>query len=102
MALSLYRLTSQFPAEERYGISSQARRSGVSVAANVAEGHGRITRGEYLQFLGIARGSLCEVETLLVIIRALGFGSEKALSESESLCTSTSKLLNALIRVLKP
>ncbi len=101
MALSLYRLTSVFPSEERWGLTSQIRRAGISSACNIAEGHGRASRGEYLQFLGIARGSLCEVETLLVIARALGFGSDNVQSESETLCTSTSKMLNALIRALK-
>jgi four helix bundle protein len=102
MAISLYRLTSTFPPEERWNMTSQATRAGNSVAQNVAEGYGRKTRGEYLQFLGIARGSLNEVETLLVIIRELGYGDEKALIEAERLCTSTGKLLGALFRSLKP
>jgi four helix bundle protein len=102
MSLSLYRLTSLFPSDERWGLTSQTRRAGVSTALNIAEGYGRASRGEYLQFLGIARGSLCEVETLLVIARDLGYGNEKALSEAELICTSTSKLLNALIRALRP
>ena len=70
MTLTVYKLTGQFPASERFGLTDQLRRAAVSVASNIAEGYGRSTTGEYIQFLGHARGSNCEVETQLVIASA--------------------------------
>ena len=68
---SVYRITSGFPAHEIYGMTSQMRRAGVSVAANISEGHSRNTKGEYRQFPGIAIGSLSELETLTILSRDL-------------------------------
>lgn len=70
---TLYRLSATWPRHEQYGLVSQVRRAAVSVAANVAEGAGRRTTGEFIQFVGIARGSLAEVETLLIIASRLGY-----------------------------
>jgi four helix bundle protein len=61
MSVAIYKLTAGFPKEETYGLSSQLRRAGVSVASNIAEGYARNSRGEYKQFLGMARGSNSEV-----------------------------------------
>ena len=62
-AVEIYRTTDRFPKREIYGITSQLRRASVSVASNIAEGQGRLTAGEFKQFLGHARGSLLEAET---------------------------------------
>jgi four helix bundle protein len=70
MALAIYDLTDAFPPRELYGLTSQLRRAGVSVASNIAEGYSRGSRGEYKQFLGIARGSTAEIQTQLVISKA--------------------------------
>ncbi|MDQ2924512.1 MAG: four helix bundle protein [Acidobacteriota bacterium] len=78
MSVALYKLTANFPRKEVYGLSSQLRRAGVSVASNIAEGYGRRTRGEYKQFLGMARGSNMDVQTQLVIAAELNFGSPDA------------------------
>jgi four helix bundle protein len=76
LSLAIYKLISSFPSSERFGLTNQLRRASVSVASNIAEGYGRSTRGEYVLFLGHARGSNCELLTQLVIANGLGFGSE--------------------------
>ena len=69
----IYEATSRFPSQEAFGITSQMRRSSVSVAANIAEGAARNSKREFAHFLGIARGSLSELETYIVIGRNLGY-----------------------------
>lgn len=68
-----YRLSQSFPADERFGLTQQLRRSAVSVAANIAEGKGRGTSSEFARFLNIANGSLTELDTHFVIARELGY-----------------------------
>lgn len=97
----LYKLTAQFPAEERYGLVSQIRRAGVSIAANIAEGWGRGTTGEYIQFLAVARGSLMELETHLIVARNLEFLNKDAFSAISRPVQDVEKMLNRLIAVLK-
>jgi four helix bundle protein len=77
LALTIYRITSNFPIEEKYGITSQLRRAGVSVPSNIAEGQGRNSRGEFRHYLSIAQGSLKEIETQVLIAIALGYLGEK-------------------------
>jgi four helix bundle protein len=69
----VYRVAASFPKSEVYELSSQLRQSAVSVPSNIAEGEGRMTRGERKQFHGHARGSLYEVETQLLIARRVGY-----------------------------
>jgi len=82
LTVAIYRLSQKFPREEIYGLTSQIRRSAVSVPSNIAEGHGRLNSGEYRQFLGIARGSNFELQTQLEIARALEIGNPELLDES--------------------
>lgn len=70
---AVYELTSDFPTEERYGLAQQMRRAAVSIPSNIAEGAGRNGTKEYLHFIGIARGSLSELETQLQLAVMLGF-----------------------------
>lgn len=101
LTLEVYRFTSTFPNSERFGLTSQLRRASVSVASNIAEGYGRSTKGEYLLFLGHARGSNSEVETQLVIARGLRFGSQEMLESTEQLCSEVGRMLGALMRSLR-
>jgi four helix bundle protein len=101
MTLAVYKLTSAFPDSERFGLSNQLRRASVSVASNIAEGYGRSTKGEYLLFLGHARGSNSEVETQIVIAKGLGFGSREGLRKSEELCSEVGRMLGAMMKSLR-
>jgi four helix bundle protein len=102
LTLAVYRLTSKFPDSERFGLTNQLRRASVSVASNIAEGCGRATKGEYVQFLGHARGSNSEVETQIVISKALGFGTEDELKTTEALCNEVGRMLGALMKSQRP
>jgi four helix bundle protein len=101
MSLAIYKLTAAFPASERFGLSNQLRRASVSVASNIAEGYGRSTKGEYVQFLGHARGSNGEVQTQLIIATGLGFGSHEARRLSENLADEVGRMLVTIMNKLK-
>jgi four helix bundle protein len=73
VASTIYKLTSTFPSEELYGLVSQMRRSSVSIASNIAEGSGRDSIKDFARFLKIARGSLAELQTQLILSESLGF-----------------------------
>ena len=70
---NIYKVTNSFPKEELYGLTSQLRRSAVSIPSNIAEGFGRFHKNEYKQFLHIAIGSCAEVSTQIIIASKLGF-----------------------------
>lgn len=101
LSLSTYRFTSSFPPTEHYGLSQQMRRAAVSVASNIAEGYGRSTSGEYLLFLGHARGSLCELEAQILLSRQLVFGPPEEASNLEALCLETSRMLHGLYQAIE-
>ena len=73
LSTSVYAVTKAFPKEEMFGLTNQLRRASVSVASNIAEGQGRLTSGEFMQFLGIARGSVLELLTQLELAQRLQF-----------------------------
>lgn len=100
LSVSVYRLTSGFPREEVYGLTSQLRRCSVSIASNLAEGYGRASKGEYRQFVGMARGSVLELQTQLVIASALGFGKEPLLRAAQNLAEEVGKMTWALMQKL--
>lgn len=101
LATELYRVTAQFPKQETYGLTSQIRRAVVSVASNIAEGQGRMTSGEFRQFLGHARGSLYEVETQLEIAHDLGYVNERQFLGAVGHITEVRKMLHGLCDSLK-
>jgi four helix bundle protein len=101
LSVAIYRLTKDFPREEIYGLTSQIRRAAVSIPSNIAEGHGRMSTGEYRQFLGIARGSNFELQTQVEIARALGFGDSKLLDEAEGLSFEVGKMISGVLNAIK-
>jgi four helix bundle protein len=97
LATAIYRLTGGFPKEETYGLTSQLRRSAVSVPSNIAEGQGGLTTGEFRQFLSIARGSNCELQTQLEIARTLNFGDSKLIAQADDLSHEVGKMIYAIL-----
>ena len=99
LAKEVYQATEVMPKQEIYGLTSQIRRASVSVPANIAEGYGRNHRKEYLQFLGIANGSLKELETLLLLANSLNYIDD--MTELMNLCESAGRLLTRLRQSLQ-
>lgn len=97
LVTEVYTITAQFPGHEVYGLTSQLRRASVSIPSNIAEGHGRATKGEYLQFLGHARGSLCEVQTQIFIARRLGYISSELEHNVIATTDEVGRILNGLV-----
>ena len=96
LAKETYRITEKLPRSEQYGLAGQMRRAAVSIPSNIAEGYGRGTAKDYKQFLRIARGSLYELKTQLVILTGLPFG-ENEYNTLDSLATEISKMLHVMI-----
>jgi four helix bundle protein len=101
LSLAVYKLTTSFPDSERFGLTNQLRRATVSIASNIAERYGRSTKGEYLQFLGHARGSNFEVQTQLVIAEGLSFGNAANRRIAGGLSEEVSRMLVAMMTKLR-
>ncbi len=97
----IYKRTQSFPSEEKFGLTAQIRRAAVSIPSNIAEGWGRDSTKDYVRFVRIARSSLFEIETQLIIAHRLGYLSEDALSASLQETEVESKMLLSLIRSLR-
>jgi four helix bundle protein len=98
----VYQLISDFPKDEIYALSSQIKRSAVSIPSNIAEGYGRHSTQSYIQFIKIARGSLCELETQLLIAEKLNFiKSVDLYSDIMKQITEESKMINSFINKLE-
>lgn len=93
----IYNLTQKFPKEEIYGLTMQMRRSAISISSNIAEGAARHSKIEFKQFLFIARGSLSELETQLIISLRLKYISSENCKEIMALTERVGKMLTALI-----
>src|ERR1700750_1505902 len=101
MTVSVYELTRQFPREEVYGLTSQLRRAAVSVASNIAEGHGRLNKSEYRQFPGGPRGAGFELQTQLAIARELCLGDQGLLTAAESQSHEVGKMIHGILGALR-
>jgi four helix bundle protein len=101
LAVQIYQATEQFPRNEMYGLTSQVRRASVSVASNIAEGQGRLTSGEFLHFLGQARGSLLELDTQLAIALDLSYLKRDQYEILDHESYQVLGLLNRLIESLR-
>jgi four helix bundle protein len=101
LTVETYRFSSSFPRSETYGLTSQLRRAGVSVPSNIAEGYGRRSRKEYVQFLCISQGSLKELETQVILAQRLNYGSKTAVNGLLELSEEVGRMLGALIRSLR-
>jgi four helix bundle protein len=95
---AVYRTSRQWPADERFGLTNQVRRAAVSVASNIAEGHGRRQDGDFLRFLAISHGSLMEVKTQLIIAERQAFSSSDDLRPVRELVEEVARLIHGLRR----
>jgi four helix bundle protein len=100
LARKVYDTTSGFPKDEIFGLRLQLRRAAVSVPSNIAEGHGRLTDAHLSNALGIARGSLYEVQTQLQLARDLGFIDSTIAEKLLASSVDVAKLINGLLGVL--
>ena len=98
----IYLQTKTFPKEEMYGLTSQIRMAAVSIPANIAEGNGRKSRKEYLQFLSVANGSMTELETHILIAQRLNFLTKEKTEKIQIQLESVGRLLSALRKSLVP
>lgn len=98
LGLGVYRVSDVFPSEERFCLTSQIRRSAVSVASNIAEGYGRGSAKDYLRFLRTARGSLYEIETQMLFALELGYLERERHQVMQRGVEEVGRLLGGLIR----
>jgi four helix bundle protein len=101
LVTEIYRMTQGFPKEELFGLTSQIRRAAVSVPSNIAEGKGRLSKGEFRQFLGNARGSLAELETQILIAQNLQYLHGAEANRLLAMVEEVGKVLNGLLSAVK-
>ena len=101
LCLDLYKATAEFPNEEKYGLSSQMRRSAISIPSNIAEGYGRKTIPDYVRCLYIAYGSTCELETQTLLSGDLNYLNEADQSSLLEKIKEVERMLMALIKSLE-
>lgn len=101
LCLEVYRITAKFPKEELYGLTSQIRRSAVSIPSNIAEGYGRKTTLDYIRMLYISYGSVCELETQILLAGDLNLIEKDALDKLKENIAENERMLKALIKSLE-
>ena len=101
LVLEIYQTTGSFPNEEKYGLTSQMRRCAVSIPSNIAEGAGRSTDKSFSHFLDISYGSICELETQMIISLKLGFISNEQFKEIEIRLHRVQKMIFNFKKVLE-
>jgi four helix bundle protein len=101
LVTAVYAATRSFPRDEAYGLTNQIRRATVSVPSNIAEGKGRLSNKEYLQFLSMSRGSLLEGECQLEIARNLGYLDDSAFGSLSAQTAEVGRILNGLISAIR-
>ena len=97
LVTAIYRTSGSFPKEELFGLTSQLRRAAVSIPSNIAEGQGRLSEKEFRHFLGLARGSLMELETQLQIAENLGYLKSESSAALMQVCAEVGRILNGLL-----
>ena len=100
LVVAVYRLTAEFPREERFGLTAQARAAAVSIPSNIAEGYGRSSKREYMRFLGIARGSANELETQLLAASRLKLTRSPQTRSALELTNEVQRIVSGLIASL--
>jgi four helix bundle protein len=101
LVTEIYQVTRNFPKEEIFGLTSQLRRAAVSIPSNIAEGQGRLSKGEFRVFLGNARGSLSELETQLLIAQNLSYIDQQETDRLINIAAEMGRILNGLIASMK-
>jgi four helix bundle protein len=100
LVLEIYRCAEVFPKTETYGLISQLKRAAISVPSNIAEGHERISTGEFRHYLGRALGSLMEIETQIIVAERLGYLDKEKSMQLLERTAEVGKILNGLLRSL--
>ena len=98
---AVYSLTQKFPRSELFGLSSQVQRAAISIPSNIAEGHARASRKEFLHFLSISLGSLAELETQLFLVQRLAYISQEELTASLMKTEEMGKMIRGLQKALQ-
>jgi len=101
LAEEVYRLSARLPKQEIYGLTSQLQRSAISIPSNIAEGHGRNSNEEFDHFLGIALGSLAELETQVILAQRLNYLGEKEITPALQIADEIGKMLKGLQQSLR-
>jgi len=101
LAKIIYRLSAKFPGEEKFGLVAQMRRAAISIPSNIAEGQARRTRGEFIQFISHAEGSVAELNTQLILATELRFCSNDDAQPASELTEHLRRMLNGLRRKLQ-